>query len=837
MHEIDVHPLSLTAEDIPFASPQPLKKVLLHTPSGILGSHTDGWVRQLSSTEGWPWTLLPVVGDANQFYLQCPLGYMGWLGQGSIRANAPLSEQKVFEFMPAPEAADAFVLRMKDPGGTYHDRYVRCKADNWVDLVVDQTLATRVHVHPLQQVTLQTPTGVLGTDTASWGRFDQQSLLWSLLPIAGSAGQYHLHGEKGYLTWGWQGANPHVATNGTMTTRKIVEFVPVAEAADTMLLRVAQPGDAQHGKYVQQRSDHWAILTADRAQAARLTRTVVNVDTAIDTLIRHLAISEDELDILLQEGPTPSSALGLPPAYLLNLGYHATIKKQKSTPTAVQPRWKLVRDGQALDDQTLQRMEMLVLLQRQMAISYRQLDELFAIALRLDDPDKILTTVALLRMWQLAGADFTSWYQWLTTSNPEHSDMMYRLMTMALLPSLKLSPQSIEGPWLRLLSHVSSLDEAIYLYTFIARCQQQEWEINWVVETVIPGKKMPWLETEAYHTRIQEWKVAMQLALVTPSAIQSQQLAQVNRLLKELDSSLSPIDWWALCMNGGATMDTHGLIKLTQAQLATFSLSTQLNAHPTIQALIAKGSPEAKDIQELLRIEQRAIENYIKQSGEQQHNALIKLTLHDALPNEFMTPILNWVGFEHYSLMLLLLKESGPTDPAIALPADTDKLLVILYELHKRIEFLKTLSLKPTFLNKLFVQPTLLGLNKSDLSLMESSILSLASLDKMVQEQPAQWEAAVEQGLPMNTTALLLGVGTDELTRLVLALGGTEVVRNLGECLHIHKLIQLSEELQIPALTLVWIFNARNGESTMSELAASALRDTMQLRSIKGNNK
>ncbi|MEZ6938935.1 hypothetical protein ACB035_10340 [Aeromonas sp. S12(2024)] len=831
MHEmIDVHPLSLTAEDTPFASP-PSQKVLLHTPSGILGGASNGWGEQLSSEQGWPWTLLPIAGEANQFYLQCPLGYMGWKDAALIRANAPLSERKIFDFMPAPEAADAFVLRMKDPGSTYHDRYVRCKTDNGVDLVVDPTQATCVRVRPLQQVRLQTQTGVLGTDTLGRARFDQEPQLWSLLPIAGSAGKYHLHGDKGYMGWQTQGVNRHVITNAAMADRKIFEFVPVPEAADTFLLRMAQPGDTLSGLYVQQRSDHWAVLTADAAHAARLTRIVELADTTIDTVIRDLAISEDELDMLLQE-PPQSSVLGLPPAYLLNLGYGATISKQKVTPTAVQPRWKLVRDGQPLDAQTLQRMEMLVLLQRQMAISYRQLDELFAIALLLDDPDKILTTVSLLRKWQLAGADFTSWYQWLTTSLATPNDMWYRLMTMALLPSLTLAPESFDGLWgLLSTSRGWSIRDIATVYEFLKLSRQRQWSIAWLTEILTPSHGLPLLQTEAYYTRIAEWKAAVQPALVKPIAIQHLQVAQVNRMLKDLDSSLSPIDWWPLCMSSGAT-DATGLIKLTLPQLATFSLSTQLNAHPTTQALIAKGSPEARAIQTLLQTEQHAIENYIKQAGEQQHNALIRLALQDALPAEFMTPLLNWLGLAHYTVMHLLhnASEGAPVQKG------HDSLVVaILYDLSRYIELVKPLSLRPTFLNKIVTRPELIGLKESDRDVLVLWLGSLVILDDMVRDNPAQWEAALDQGLPMNTVALLLGINDLELTSLVLELGGSVVVRSLSECLHIYQLIQLSKDLRIPANFLVLIFNARNGESTMSQQAAVALRDTMQFHKFQGN--
>lgn len=816
MHEIDAHPLSLTAEDIPFASPPP-QTVLLRTPSGILGSQPDGWAKQLSSAEGGPWTLLPVVGQANQFYLQCPLGYLGWIGQAFIRANASLSERKIFEFVPAPQAT-AFLLRMKDPGGAYHDRYVRCKTDNWVDLVVDPTLATSLTLSPLQQVTLQP----LGVDSSGWLRFGQQALVWSLLPIAGSAGQYHLHSEKGYMGWSVFGGNQYGVANATMASRKIFEFVPVAEAADTFLLRVAQAGDAMDGRYAQHISNDTGMrLTADAAQAARLTRTVVNVDTAIDTVIRRLAISEDELDMLLQEGPTQPSALGLPPVYLLNLGYHATIKKQKITPTPVQPRWRLVRDAQPLDEQTLQRMEMLVLLQRQMAISYRQLDELFAIALRLNGPDKILTTVALLRQWQLAGADFTSWCQWLAISTVERNEMWYRLMTMALLPSLKVDLTSFERLWSLLTPLHLRLEDIVAVYDFLIACQQRGWRIAWVVELLTSGSELPLLETEAYHTRIKEWKDATLPALVTQRAMQSLLSPQVNQLLKELDSSLSPIDWWALCQGNGV-MDAAGLVKLTPFQLATFSLSKQVTAHATIQALIAKGSPEAKSIQALLVHDQHAIENFIKQCGEQQHNALIKFALHDALPNEFMFVLLNWLGLSHYWIIDALLKASEPTDQATT--TQSPALLTVLYELYRRIEFLKTLSLRPTLLNIIISEPTLIGMDESSLLRFGEWMSLLAALDDMVRDNPAQWESALEQGLPINTVAFLLGFNSvDYVKEIMLTLGGSEVPHNLGECIHLHKLIKLSDELQIPALFLAWIFNARNGDATRSRRAAAAL--------------
>ncbi|MDQ1886283.1 hypothetical protein RA180_20020 [Aeromonas salmonicida] len=826
MNEIDVHPLPLTTVETPLASPTP-QKVLLHTPSGILGSHSDGWGKQLSSAEGWPWTLLPVVGQANQFYLQCPLGYLGWLGQALIRANTALSERKIFEFVPAPQAT-AFLLRMKDPGGTYHDRYVRCKADNNVDLITDPTQATSLTLSPLQQVVLRSPAGVLGCDDAGWAKLEQQARSWSLLPITGSANQFHLHCEKGYMAGLMSSGTPYVTGAATLSTRNIFEFVSVPKE-DSFFLRLVKPGDSLHGRYISTDNVSWFyLITSDQTNAARLTRTVVNVDTAIDTVIRRLAISEDELDMLLQEGPTQPSALGLPPVYLLNLGYNATIKKQKITPTPVQPRWRLVRDAQPLDEQTLQRMEMLVLLQRQMAISYRQLDELFAIALRLNGPDKILTTVALLRQWQLAGADFTSWCQWLAISTVERNEMWYRLMTMALLPSLKVDLTSFESLWSLLTPLHLRLEDIVAVYDFLIVCQQRGWRIAWVVALLTPGSSLPLLETEAYHTRIKEWKDATLPALVTQRAIQSLLSPHVNQLLKELDSSLSPIDWWALCQSTGETMDAAGLVKLTPFQLATFSLSKQVTAHATIQALIAKGSPEAKSIQALLVLDQHAIENFIKQCGEQQHNALIKFVLHDALPNEFMFVLLNWIGLSHYLIMDALLKASEPTGQATT--TQSSALLTVLYELYRRIEFLKTLSLQPTLLNIIISEPTLIGMDESSLLLFGEWISLLAALDDMVRDNPAQWEAALKQGLPINTVALLLGFSSvDDVKEIMLTLGGSEVPHNLGECIHLHKVIKLSDELQIPALFLVWIFNARNGDATRSQLAASALRDAIHV--------
>ncbi|MCG9684441.1 hypothetical protein L1D31_18050 [Vibrio sp. Isolate23] len=568
-----------------------------------------------------------------------------------------------------------------------------------------------------------------------------------------------------------------------------------------------------------------------------MTTNQPNVD--IFSITKRLAISQNELDDLLQESVLSATTMGVDVGYALNFGYSAPVRKYKPTEDSLQ--WRLTRNKVDIDEATVQRMECLLLLHRQTKLSYRELDDLFAIGTQLPvDSEGELGSLAYLYSWQKAGVSYTNWFNLVQGGmKATHAT----LLEHAIAPCFQVDFTQL----IVLLSAagipLTSFNRLNRVVLFLEWVREQGISLSWLIMVVTPGESLPLELTEELKSKILDWRRAMDSALVEESELRSVSDRENERLLQQLDKQLAPLDWSSACREQN-WIDEHGLVALPMSEISEASLSDYYQNHATVKALKAlKADSElAQELLERIWIEMQAAESYVKGQASKQQQNLDHFILNGELLEDASPLLLAWIGLESYGLMCDLLQLPLESDDAFAgsgksMSPDIDgakvqqTLLAHLYDIHRHMELLKRCAAPLSFMKPIIASPQKLHPSlTSKLSL--EWVFYLLSLEAIFMSssnsQVELWTTAIEKSFPKELLAHLMSCEESTLNVLIEQLSShTESTTSMVQCIQISQVINLAKSLQIPVARLVDIYTARNGQA--QDVANQLRQDIMKI--------
>lgn len=568
-----------------------------------------------------------------------------------------------------------------------------------------------------------------------------------------------------------------------------------------------------------------------------MTSNQSNVD--IFSITKRLAISQNELDELLQESISSATTMGVDVGYALNFGYSAPVRKYK--PTEDSSQWRLTRKKVDIDEATVQRMEYLLLLHRQTKLSYRELDDLFAIGTQLPvDSEALLGSLAYLYSWQKAGVSYTNWFNLVQGGMKathatllEHAIAPYFQVDFTQLTVL-LSAAGIP---------LTSFNRLNRVVLFLEWVREQGISLSWLIMVVTPGASLPLELTEELKSKILDWRRAMDSALVEESELRSVSARENEKLLQQLDKQLAPLDWSSACREQN-WIDEHGLVALPMSEISEASLSDYYQNHATVKALkvLEADSELAQELLERIWIEMQAAESYVKGQASKQQQSLDHFILNGELLEDASPLLLAWIGLESYGLMCDLLQLPLESDDAFAgsgqsMSPDIDgatvqqTLLAHLYDIHRHMELLKRCAAPLSFMKPIIASPQKLHPSlTSKLSL--EWVFYLLSLEAIFMSssnaQVELWTTAIEKSFPKELLAHLMNCEESTLNVLIEQLSRhTESTASMVQCIQINQVINLAKSLQIPVARLVDIYAARNGQA--QDVANQLRQDIMKI--------
>ncbi|HFT1740473.1 TPA: hypothetical protein RG830_004140 [Vibrio vulnificus] len=568
-----------------------------------------------------------------------------------------------------------------------------------------------------------------------------------------------------------------------------------------------------------------------------MTSNQPNVD--IFSITKRLAISQNELDELLQESISSATTMGVDAGYALNFGYSEPVRKYK--PTEDSSQWRLARNKVDIDEATVQRMECLLLLHRQTKLSYRELDDLFAIATKLPlGTEGVLGSLSYLCSWQKAGVSYTNWFN-LVQGGMKATHTTF--LEHAIAPSFQVDFTQLTVLLSAAGIPLTSFNWLNRVVLFLEWVREQDISLSWLIMVVTPGESLPLELTGELKSKIIDWRRAMDSALVEESELRSVSARENEKLLQQLDKQLAPLDWSSACREQN-WIDEHGLVALPMSEISEASLSDYYQNHATVKALkvLEADSELAQELLERIWIEMQAAESYVKGQASKQQQNLDHFILNGELLEDASPLLLAWIGLESYGLMCDLLQLPLESDEAFAdsaqsISSDIDgakvqqRLLAHLYDIHRHMELLKRCAAPLSFMKPIIASPQKLHPSlTSKLSL--EWVFYLLSLEAIFMSssnaQVELWTTAIEKSFPKELLAHLMSCEESTLNVLIEQLSShTESTTSMVQCIQISQVINLAKSLQIPVARLVDIYTARNGQD--QDVANQLRQDIMKI--------
>ncbi|WP_172566099.1 hypothetical protein [Vibrio navarrensis] len=570
-----------------------------------------------------------------------------------------------------------------------------------------------------------------------------------------------------------------------------------------------------------------------------MTTNQPNVD--IFSITKRLAISQNELDELLQESISSATTMGVDVGYALNFGYAAPVRKYK--PTEDSSQWRLTRNKVDIDEATVQRMECLLLLHRQTKLSYRELDDLFAIAtqLPLSTDEGLPGSLAYLYSWRKAGVSYTNWFNLVQGGmKATHATLLEHAIAPYFQVDFTQLTVLLSAAGIPLITSFNRLNRVVL---FLEWVREQGLSLPWLIMVVTPGESLPLELTEELKSKILDWRRAMDSALVEESELRSVSASENEKLLQQLDEQLAPLNWSSACREQN-WIDEHGLVALSMSEISEASLSDYYQNHATVKALKAleADSELAQELLERIWIEMQAAESYVKGQASKQQQSLDHFILNGELLEDASPLLLAWIGLESYGLMCDLLQLPLESDDAFAgsgqsMSPDIDgatvqqTLLAHLYDIHRHMELLKRCAAPLSFMKPIIASPQKLHPSlTSKLSL--EWVFYLLSLDTVFigssNAQVELWTTVLEKSFPKESLAHLMSCEESTLDVLLEQLSShTESTTSMVQCIQISQVINLAKSLQIPVVRLVDIYTARNGQE--QDVANQLRQDIMKI--------